>query len=208
MAYLNNIPQANDRIKDSQLDILNNFIAIDGFVNVDHVEFNVANVGKHNQVTLPEQAAAPVPATLANEMQLYSKQGPLTAVSELFVRREGGGVENNMTASILSTNPAIGSFSNGWTYLPSGILMKWGYVVSGSAGLQTFNMITGANVPNFTAIFGATVTTFSGVAGDTDTFVRLVGLGIGPPNTITVYGSQRTAVAADTPIFTYLAIGR
>ena len=47
MAYLNNIPQATDRIKDSQPQILANFAEIQTLVGVNHVNFNAVDQGKH-----------------------------------------------------------------------------------------------------------------------------------------------------------------
>jgi len=116
MAYQQNIPQPTDELRDSQNDILQNFQGIKTAWDVNHVTFDLADEGKHSHVSLPEQAAGP--ATAANELAVYSKQSTLTGVAELFVRRESSGDEIELTSGLAA--------NDGWSRLPSSILIKWG----------------------------------------------------------------------------------
>lgn len=95
---------------------------------------------------MPEQS--PSPATAANEMALYTVQSALTSVSELVVRRESSGTQIEFTSSTQATN--------GWTRLPSGILIKWGTVSVSRNTLSTVTFPVAATVPAFTSIFSVT----------------------------------------------------
>jgi hypothetical protein len=126
MAYNNAIPQPGDRLIDSQGDILNNFIEIKNLIYVDHVTFAGAlGQGKHNKVTLPLQAVAPV---VGADNMFYNFNFPFTGRNEVYVRSQHFGplqVDIAMTASSLGAAlPVQGD--PGWTLMPSGILMSWG----------------------------------------------------------------------------------
>ena len=118
MAYNANIPQATDKLINSQADIKDNFTAINTLVNVNHIGFDVANSGKHLNVDLPNSATHPLVA--ATELLLYNFVNPTTTVNELYVKKAGAlGVAGTAIT-------ARGGTTAGWTYLPSGLLVKWG----------------------------------------------------------------------------------
>jgi len=157
MPYNPNIPQANDQISVSQGQLLANFQSINTYLTVNHVPFPAADMGKHAFVEMPLQAAAPVSA--ANEQSFYNlipTANPLTAIPELFLNKQSnaGVMQIPMASSILST-ATPGNGAPGWTYLPSGIIIKWGIVaVIGNAGGGT--AIYDATIP-FTAFFAVTL---------------------------------------------------
>ncbi len=130
LAY-NDTPQATDPINQTQAPIRTNFQNIRALLGVNHVDFADADNGKHKFVTFPVQGAAPV--FLAGEVGLYNKAAvaPFGTFNELFIHKltTAGTATADIpfTASILSTsNPLPVSGANGWTYLPSGIIMQWG----------------------------------------------------------------------------------
>lgn len=130
MAYNNAIPQADDRLQNSQADLLENFASISALLGVNHVispwtDPATGDQGKHKYVTFPEQGSDPT--TAANEMAMYTKVGATSAVSELYIRRESSGTVLNCTESNLA--------NSGYSFLPSGLKMNWGRstVASGSA---------------------------------------------------------------------------
>ncbi len=67
-----------------------------------------------------------------------------------------------MTASVLSQVAAPLINSNGWTYLPSGIIMKWGFVAKAANPPNPTTTVLlnaiGVASPAFTQIFNAQVT--------------------------------------------------
>lgn len=199
MPYQANIPQPNDPLNQSQGDILGNFQAIDTLVSVDHATFGSASEGKHNKISFPVQGAAP--AFLAGEVGIYNLLSIVTGVNELYIVNSAGGL-GSITSSIISTNAVPGNNTAGWTYLPSGLLLKWG---NGNAnGNSAIVFPVAANIPVFVEVMSVQLTTFVNSAADSDTFVRLssfTNLGFN------CYGSQRTVAAAAACSFQYLAIG-
>ena len=159
---LNLIPMTSQSLDQTQNPILTNFTVIDTAFSVDHAPYNSANEGWHNQVTLPQQVMAPVPS--ANNNIIYSlipTVSPQTTINEVFIHKQiqGGTADIPFTASILSTNASPGNTSDGWTYLPSGILLKWGSV-TGSFPNQVWQQIlypTAPNIPAFTQVFNVTL---------------------------------------------------
>lgn len=144
MPFTANIPQPGDLISDSQSQLLDNNQTLSTVFNVNHTDFNAADPGKHKFVSMPEQVSSP--ATLANEMALYTKESSISGVaqSELFWRRESSGSEIPMTA-----RGASGNFR--YSYTASGVLIKRGTVNVTTGTLTTITLPSGVNIPAFTS---------------------------------------------------------
>lgn len=143
-----NTPQTTDSISATTAPIRNNFLAVEGWTLVDHVVITGGgpDEGKHNKVTLMNQAAAPVfmpnidVATGVSALGLYALAGPLpagsnpaNATTQLYahVVRKDVGVnyttsEIPFSYSVLTQEQTPSNTGFGYTYLPSGIIMKWG----------------------------------------------------------------------------------
>lgn len=146
---LNNVPVPGETLLHSR-DLINaNFVTyIDAQFKVDHQEFNSGgNSGKHNKVTMPQQPAAP-PAFLANEMGFYVTNNISTAQSEIFIRRAPN-TDIPFTAGSNSLN--------GWCYLPSGVLIKWGSHDWTNPAIS-IDAITFAQGPAYTNIWNEQIT--------------------------------------------------
>jgi hypothetical protein len=155
MAYNPNIPQGGDRPKDSQPQILANFTGIKTLVDVDHATFDLANQGMHNKVTLPVQAVAPA---LAANNGFYNFLHPATAKNQTYIHNQtfAGTSDIPMSASILSSAaPVLGM--NGWTYLPSGVIMRWD-TSAVVAGAQTITLPALPGLVALTTIFSVNIT--------------------------------------------------
>lgn len=76
MAFLANIPQPTDKLKNSQDQLLKNNQQLDASFGVDHYTFSngTTDNGKHNQVTTPKIVGAVHPTTAANETKFYCMQ--------------------------------------------------------------------------------------------------------------------------------------
>lgn len=129
MAYVSTIPQATDKLSVSQGDLLNNFIAIDTFVNVNHYGFGTADEGKHLYIQMPITGSPP--GTAADEVALYTDTGLTSGNPELWVRRESNGAQIAFTEAVKT--------SAGWTMLPSGVLLQWGTGTIDASGSGTIN---------------------------------------------------------------------
>ncbi len=205
MAYNPAIPQATDALAQSQQDILNNFASIGTTFDVNHVDFNAgADAGKHKYVVLPVQNPSPPIAFGAGELALYSFLSPVTAKNEIYINKTNQVtvVQVPSTASILSVTSAPGNNVSGWTYLPSGILLKWG---TGNANGNTAILFpVAATIPVFTDVMSVQLCTYANSVADSNTFVRLSAFtNVG----FQCYGSSRTVAAAAASSFQYLAIG-
>ena len=200
MPAYQDIPLATDKLSVSQDDIKNNFLVIKALVDVNHNTFaaGVSPEGKHKFVTMPEQGAAP--ATLANEGAVYTKVGTApTARTELFFRRESDGAELNMTSGT-----TVGGGTKGWSYLPSGILMKWGYKSANDEDDVTFATELGTS-PAFTAAPIVMASPYTSTTA-TDSSIQ-----IGPTTTLKfkVFCKKRTSTDTyGAPMtFNWIAIG-
>jgi hypothetical protein len=207
--YDPNIPQASTLLSVSQLDLLNNFGAIQALIDVNHVDFAAGDAGKHKWVTLPLQGAHPPAGSgfAAGELGLYNAAYALTTQNELFINKTNQAtvVQVPSTASILSSNSAPAQNSAGWTLLPSGIVLRWGNF-TGFTGLATVTLSTSAaNGPALTQILTVQVTPYNTSAGDVNFAVRLSN--IISPTQFSVYISSRTTTGAALGGFQYLVIG-
>lgn len=196
MAYQANIPTASQRLADSQADLLGNFQAIKQLIDVNHDTFGSPTEGKHKFVSFPDQVASPTVA--ADEVALFGRLSTLTNTSELCIRKESNGAVYEFTSA--------GATTNGWTRLPSGILLKWGGQ-AGVNGLTTITFPAGATIPAFTSNFMVSVTTSYNSPtndGPPNGFIRLVDWSTA---SFRIFASNRSSTGAQTLGLTYFAIG-
>src|SRR5690606_9784890 len=141
---------AAQRFKDSQPLIQNNFLDIQNAFSLNHVDFNLGvETGKHKFLQMPAQGAAP--ATNATEMGLYTKNG-IFGTPEMFIRRQGSGLEISFTEK--ETN----GVNNGWTRLPSGIILKWGFAAPVGTGPSTIVFPISGTIPVFNNLYNVQLT--------------------------------------------------
>jgi hypothetical protein len=128
VTYNPNIPQSNERPSVSQSKILTNFQQLNTVFDEDHLTFNASeNNGKHKAIHLREVSD---PTTISNELGLYVKE--TDSISELWLRRESNGTKIQLT----SKNPT--KATAGQTFLPGGIILKWGNSSVGAGGDISF----------------------------------------------------------------------
>ena len=188
-----NVPLSGQSLDVTRVPVNSNFSTIDTAFQVDHVDYGVSGQGKHEKVTLVTNASA---AFLAGEMGLFNNTSIPTGNPEIFVQR-GTGTPYPMTGYVLGgTNNG-----NGWTYLPSGLLMAWGRSTTGGSDHVTITYATElTNFPGFTTIYAfPQLTRLSGAGGSTN-FVTLTAYN---QTTFQVYAS-----AGGTGVqFAWLSIG-
>lgn len=113
--YTTNIPFANNDPSVDQPNMKINTNSIDQILNVDHVSFNTAGGGRHEQVTFDSNNVPAIPTsppvlftnTVAGLPQLFFYSGPDAA----------------------HTSAQYVAALNGSTFLLGGIIMKWGKVI-------------------------------------------------------------------------------
>jgi len=193
MAYNATIPKPTDALQDSQGDILDNFAAIKLFVDVDHKTFGDANQGAHAKVTLPDFAAA---ATFTGtNAGIYAQTSTLTTKNELYSHVTGR-TDVPFTASYGDETA-----TQGWAYLPSGILLKWGTASKTGLAQSVFFEKNVGVIPEFTEIYNVQVSTFT--VGDFFAWHQSYTT-IG----FTVNCTERSTAGTATVGFEYFAIGR
>jgi len=148
MSYTANTPGSTDLISQTQPLILANFQLLEPWGN------------GYGAFTLQGGA----PAFAANTDYLYLLSYATTSTNELWIHKQttAGLSEVPFTASKMSDNVAA-SCDNGWTYLPSGLLMKWGSVAAAASPVAITPTVTSGG-PNFSRVFQVYVTPFDTAA--------------------------------------------
>lgn len=215
-SYQPTIPQATDQLSKSQGDILNNFGAIQTLIDYDHVDFSGAVVasistsaGKHFRVTLPAQS--PAPTFAGGDVGFYNFLNTVSGINELYVNKLNVGSVNAqvpMTMSVLSTiaSPTFVTGQNGWTYLPSGILLKWGLITPTLPNPAQVIFPVAASIPVFNNVLSVQLTPYVvSTIGDPNIAAMIVGI----PNAtgFFTWTSPRTTIGSQAIQILYLAIG-
>lgn len=202
MAFLPLIPQSTDTISISQGNILNNFTILGAIAgNANSASASLNSTAGFNWVYLPSQGATPPTGSSfpAGEVALYSYTNATSTKNELYINKtqDSGVVQIPVTASTLGTStPLLGT--DGYTYLPSGLLLKWG------PGTANGSAVTSFSGPAFTVCLSVQLTVLQAGASDADLAVRLISI----VNTgFTAWGSPRSTTGSAAVSFYYLAIG-
>ena len=140
--YNNLVPAAANNPSNDQPDMLINAASIASIVAVDHVGFNTAEGGTHNQSTYNRLGSKPT--VTGTQVAVYGKASG--GVTQLFYENSAG-TEYQMTGS-------ANSAANGYTYLFGGIIFKWGNT---SVGPNTTATITFDTTVPFSAVRSITI---------------------------------------------------
>lgn len=146
MAYQANKPQPTDVKSQSQADLLGNFQALSPFGN-GFADFTV-------KVATPAIAAA--------DTGLYTRNNATTTQNEMYIqkRTNAADVQIPMTASSISNAAPVVNMV-GWSYLPSGLLIKWGYKQFLALNANTYvNVDSISGGPAFTQIFNVQISPY------------------------------------------------
>jgi len=147
MSFTPNIPQSGQSLGNSRTQVLNNFASLRATMAANHVDVNLTNPGWHTYIKWSVQASDPT--TGANEINEYVKV--VGGVAKKFLATPSAG-------AIFVTYPGIppSALSNGYSYLPGGLLIQWGSVASpGTSGTVTFAT---ANIAFPTNLFNVQLT--------------------------------------------------
>jgi hypothetical protein len=211
-AYTPDVPQPQQAISFTQPLIRQNFLQIQDWTNVDHVVISGAGgeEGMHARVslinrgaTIPTFTPSVNPSGLGT-LGLFAKQYTVDTITttQIFshiVRKTTAtpGVYTSLdvpfTASILTLNNSPTKDILSWTYLPSGILMKWGEAdlnniaagdnflnINANASGQAFQRILNVQITTTTTNSATTLTTplqASAVSNTAFAIVRAQGSG-------------------------------
>jgi hypothetical protein len=193
--YTNNIPQPTDDPSQSQNQILENFQVLDAAFTINHGPYNGPNEGKHLQLTMPTKAN-PAYTYLAGEIGLQVRNALPSSQADIWLTR-GAGVTYPMTGyKDGGTNVA-----NGWTYLPSGVLIAWGRATIPAGVLVVTYAAELTNFPGFSTFWGPPQLTLINAAATATNFLYLQAF---TQTTFTVRTNAATGAANDV---SWMAIG-
>lgn len=136
--YNRNIPDGPNDPSNDQPDMKENTNSIDDWTKVtqDHYGFNVPFGGYHRYIHQPPQTT---PGNISGIGQTYTK----TVGSDVQLFYESGtGVETQLTGP----NSASAT-TNGYTWLPGGILLQWGQNNNPIASSGSTNLVQNFNIP-------------------------------------------------------------
>lgn len=123
------VPAANNAPKNDQPIMQINNASTAGLIAVDHVGFNFPDGGYHKIIHQTPQSD---PVSIPSIGQLYSKL--LSGNTQLFYESSNG-----VITQLTGPSTTTASF-NGYTYLPGGILLQWGFQNGTHSGINhTFN---------------------------------------------------------------------
>jgi len=195
LAYNANIPQPTDRKNDSQDDLLQNFTALSTFLNTNHVDLNAIGEGKHKFVEFPKQTSDP--AAVTDEVFLFARESTYTANKVVLSYRQDSGADGKIY------DIGDGGATAGWSLLPSGLLMKWGFLNWTTAMAQDVQfVIPFANSPSFSPIVYVNFHPLKSASSDLDAHVRYQAFSTGPQE-IDVYVTKRTDSTKPTESFNF-----
>lgn len=151
---LNIVPNSGQTLGNTRDAIRINFSNIDTGFAVNHAPFNSGvDTGKHTIVDfIPGAAATPAFSHIA----IYNKVSG--GLSNLYVRKNNGVLSTEIPFTQSGSNlGALGG--KGYTYLPSGVIMKWGtFTTAGGVRVVNAQTIDFPGLPVFTNVFSAQVT--------------------------------------------------
>lgn len=161
--YNRNVPNAPDDPADDQPEMLKNTQSTDDIIAEDHVSFTKANGGYHKIIHLVAQGAGAIPLPASSLGYLWSRTDhSYTGNEDLWFR--GGGLAAGAAGEIQMTlpfkpdsgtvvtpndpGPPTGG-SQGYSFLPGGILIQWGSTALGlsSSSSVVFNKTYNATPP-------------------------------------------------------------
>ena len=186
MAYNPNIPQPTDQLSQSQSDILGNFTALSPFLN---------GVTDFAVVFSPLGSA---PTTSSSQVALFSQLDG-SGNQQLYYEPVSSGTPINLTGSAQSTN--------GWAYLPSGILIKWGTGATNQNTLATQAFPTGSSIPVFNNVFMVTASQTFAASPDQTTLNNAICVGNFTTTNFQIYPRAIGLPNSGVISFCYFAIG-
>jgi len=162
MAWQSNIPLPKDKRNISQADLQGNFQALDIGFNIDHQSLDAAvgTLGKHKATTLTLQADAA--STAALQFAIYNKKSEFTPSRiTLYLRAPGDGTAYDFISNSFNDPSELYPLreQNGFSRLPCGLLLKWGWRVR--SGGATIKFKVNDTTPVFSAVYTMMLTVSS-----------------------------------------------
>lgn len=163
MSFTPGIPATGQKLGASRTQVLNNFATLRTGIEVNHVDINAAGAGKHKFVQLID-ATSDLPSTSASEVAVFQKL--VSGNPRLQLRQPSSGTQIQMSGVDPDTTG-----TEGYTFLPGGLLIQWGQ--SAIAGTTTRSITFPTTFTAATVPFTIQITGFRAGSdpGSSDVFV-------------------------------------
>ncbi len=208
MAFNSAIPGPSDKLSISQGAIQSNFTSLGVIAGISATPgSNCLNSSLgFNWVNFALQAGngtrPPAAAFALDSVGLYSAQSTISTYRELFVasRDYSSGVARQVPMTLYVNNNV--GITNGWTYLPSGLIIAWGNTGTGAQNNVTVSYAAQlVGFPGFSTFWTAPQLTRLSGAGTSNNFVTISAY---TATSFTVYSSLGTVGVN----FAWMVIGR
>lgn len=166
--FTTTVPAANNAPASDQPLMQVNNASTNSIINVDHYTFNNNSGGLHKQVTMPVES---IPASAVGQAVLYANTA---GQSQLFATTDNGGnayqlsrfIDANFVSFGQSINyaPPVANQNGGWTFLPGGLLLQYGSMLSTGS-----NTVVVFPIPFTTALYSLTYS-FKQTAANANTY--------------------------------------
>ena len=152
--YNTNIPFASNSPSQDQPRMQENTNSLKSLIEIDHVGFGNNQGGYHTVVHLTQQLVDP-PVIGDSASELYAKQIQSVNLDEALFFQSGGGRKYQMTMNI----DPVQSLANSISFLPGGLLMQFGFIVTNASGAAIVTLTQGYNSPaTMYTVIGSTIT--------------------------------------------------
>ena len=130
MTYTVGIPNDGQSLGNSKPQVRANFTDLFTFLAKNHFDLNLTNAGKHRFIEMPNVANQ---VTVPDECAIYGQSLGATPFANMVWQQESGGTDplRNQGAIIQMTNIKPTNAVKGSSFLPGGLFLLWGDILSG-----------------------------------------------------------------------------
>ena len=165
--YVKGYPQDGSSLGSTKAQIRKNLDGTFQTLGVDHINNNGQpgnkTPGYHNVIHFSDQGPIPSnPSNVANVTQMYTNTDSHSI--QQIILKDTGGKKYQLTTMIDAFNPRFGddlsSHDAGWTFLPGGLIINYGFTQVDNTGSVTV-AFPGLGLPNFSNVnYVVTVTPY------------------------------------------------
>jgi len=190
-SYVQGFPQDGSSLGNTRVQIRNNLDGTFLTLGVDHINNNgnpnAGTPGYHNVIHFQDQGNS-IPATVANVTQAYTGTDSHSIQQVKFMSNAGNVYKQTtmLDAYYAKFGDPLATNTAGWTYLPGGLIMNYGYTGNGASVVVDFTALGLPSFSNINYIINVTPlvnhTTFHTSGPTTSQFTILAGGTVTPTN--------------------------
>ena len=197
--YVKGFPQDGSTLGNTKTQIRQNLDGTFETLAVNHFDNNDPNAGQHMFIQMPNSSVAPPGMNGANECDLYNGGSSMGGANNFFFLPPAS---TSLSDSIqITRNEQPLQVTNGFSWLPGGILIQWGQVNFGGMITGNVNFNTDTN-----SVFSIVTTPFGALSGNSSIVIKVTSITTGTPGNFTYQITSPVATLASS--FFWIAIGQ